>query len=269
MDRINLSGLRVYAYHGVLPEEKEKGQEFILDITIWLDTLPAGLSDELDKTVNYAKMAEEAVNAFTSQRFNLIEAAARKVSRTLIGKFELIREIEVTVNKPNAPIPLEFSNVSVTVSDKWHEAFIAIGSNLGESEEILRRSKTIFFNNTDVRLLKEATLIKTKPYGVTDQPDFINGMWKIETVLSPIELLDVCNDEEKREKRQRLVHWGPRTLDLDIIYYDNQIINTERLTIPHPDMANRAFVLEPLKEVDSKIKHPITGLTAEEMLNSL
>lgn len=269
MDRINLSGLRVYAYHGVLPEEKEKGQEFILDITIWLDTLPAGLSDELDKTVNYAKMAEEAVNAFTSQSFNLIEAAARKVSRTLIGKFELIREIEVTVNKPNAPIALEFSNVSVTVSDKWHEAFIAIGSNLGESEEILRRSKTIFFNNTDVRLLKEATLIKTKPYGVTDQPDFINGMWKIETVLSPIELLDVCNDEEKREKRQRLVHWGPRTLDLDIIYYDNQIINTERLTIPHPDMANRAFVLEPLKEVDSNIKHPITGLTAEEMLNSL
>ena len=104
---------------------------------------------------------------------------------------------------------------------------------------------------------------------MTDQPDFTNGMWKVETLMDPFSLLKKLNEIEARLGRERLVHWGPRTIDLDIIYFDDETIDTEKLTIPHIDMANREFVLKPLSEVDPYKRHPINKMTAGEMLKNL
>lgn len=269
MDEIKLTGLKIFGHHGVLEEEKIKGQEFLVDITLATDIRKAGLSDDLKETVNYAEMAEYIFEIFDEEIFDLIEAVAEKIARHLLIKYPMVKDVAVTIHKPSAPISIAFSDVSVTAKRSRHTAFIAVGSNMGDSRAIIERAKEELFKDGDNDLIKEAGLIETKPYGVTNQPDFINGMWKIETLLTPFELLKRLNEIEAGEKRERIIHWGPRTLDLDIIYYDDCVIESERLMIPHIDMANRTFVLEPLKEIDPYKRHPVTGLNAGEMLKSI
>ena len=118
-------------------------------------------------------------------------------------------------------------------------------------------------------MYKSSRLISTKPYGVTDQPDFLNGMIVVRTLLEPHELLDRLHKVESYEKRERTMRWGPRTLDLDIIYYDDLVMGDDELIIPHEDMQNRDFVLKPLLEIAPGKRHPITGDTPEMMLKKL
>ena len=99
-----------------------------------------------------------------------------------------------------------------------------------------------------------------------EQDDFLNGVLEGETTLNPYELLDIFNEIESQAGRTRDIHWGPRTLDLDIIFYDDLIIDSESLTIPHKEMHLRDFVLEPMNQIASWVRHPITGKTVEEMV---
>lgn len=268
-DRINIKGLKLYAYHGCLEEERQKGQEFTLDITLYLNLTPASITDNLERTVNYSEACQVAQEVFTKYAYNLIETAAEEVAAALLIKYSLVDKVTVEVFKPHAPIPLDFENVSVFIERKRHTAYIAVGSNLGESEATIAKARELFLKVEGNEILAESSLIVTKPYGVTDQPDFINGMWKVSTLLPPYDLLKKLNEIEHRLGRERLIHWGPRTIDLDIIYYDNLVIDSEKLTVPHIDMANREFVLKPLLEVDPYVRHPITGLRAQEMFDKL
>lgn len=268
-DEIRVRGLKIYASHGVLESEKENGQNFYLNLTFRMDTHSAGINDNLEETINYAEACEVAAEEFTKCSYDLIEAATENLARALLIKYPVCDEVEVEVNKPEAPIDEEFENVSVCITRGWHDAYIAVGSNLGDSYELIEAAKKNLSERPEVELIKEATLISTKPYGVIDQPDFVNGMWKIRTVYEPFELLEELNKTEALLGRQRLVHWGPRTIDLDIIYYDDLVIDTQRLTVPHIDMSNRTFVLEPLNELDPFVRHPLNGMRAGEMLNLL
>lgn len=265
-DQIRIKGLKIYAYHGCLAEEREKGQEFTLDVTLHLSLSAAGSSDDLEKTINYAAVCETVRDSFTQYAYNLIEAAAEDVAEAVLLGYPLCNCVEVEVFKPHAPIPMDFENVSVHIERKRHTAYIAVGSNIGDGKATIEEAKKLFLKFNGNTIDKEATLIITKPYGVTDQPDFTNGMWKVTTLLEPFALLKKLNEIEARLGRERLVHWGPRTIDLDIIYYDDLVIDSEKLTVPHVDMANRTFVLEPLQEVDPFVRHPITHLRAGEML---
>ena len=268
-DEIRIIGLKLYAYHGCLEEEKEKGQEFTIDITFHLSLLPAGLTDNLDKTINYAEACEYTCEVFSKYKYNLIETAAEDVANALLLKYELADSVDVTVYKPHAPIMHDFENVCVSVSRTRHIAYIAVGSNLGESKDTIEKAKEMFCKLEGNEILKEATLISTKPYGVTDQPDFLNGMIVVRTLLEPHELLDRLHKVESYEKRERTMRWGPRTLDLDIIYYDDLVMGDDELIIPHEDMQNRDFVLKPLLEIAPGKRHPITGDTPEMMLKKL
>ena len=109
----------------------------------------------------------------------------------------------------------------------------------------------------------------TPPYGVTDQPDFLNGCLKLRTLLYPYELLAELNRIEKEAGRERIIHWGPRTLDLDIIFYDDLVLEEADLCIPHVEMHKRKFVLEPLGEIAPYKRHPISGKRVCEMLVEL
>ena len=109
----------------------------------------------------------------------------------------------------------------------------------------------------DCRVFAVSSFIETEPYGGVEQDKFLNGCIGIKTLETPQELLRTVNRIEAEEGRERLVHWGPRTLDIDILLYDDERIFTENLKIPHPDMHNRMFVLEPLNEIAPFVIHPV------------
>lgn len=269
MDKINLKGLKIFANHGVLAQEKENGQEFVIDLTIFTKTREAGLLDDLNKTINYAELSLYVNEVFKEKTFDLIEAASEYLAQKILVKFYPVKGIELVVHKPQAPIEVPFEDVSVTIKREWHRAYIAVGSNLGDSRAIIRNGIDELAAYEDIVLLKESSLIDTKPYGVEDQPDFVNGMIEIDTLLDPYELLYRIHEVEASNKRERLTHWGPRTLDLDIIYYDELVMRSKDLTIPHADMQYRSFVLKPLREINPYKEHPVTKLTADEMIKRL
>lgn len=266
-DEIRIKGLRFHAFHGVGPSEKENGQLFLVDITMRANLRPAGLSDDLSRTVNYAEACYKASEIFTGHKYDLIEAAAEAVAVGLLREYAALRSVSVEVFKPEAPINADFDNVSVYITRERHTAFIAVGSNIGDGPEIVDKAAEMINESKDTVIVKRSGLITTKPYGPVEQADFTNGMWEVETFLSPEELLELLHKTENALGRERSIHWGPRTMDLDIIYYDDLVMGSEDLAIPHPDMHNRTFVLEPLNEIAPYVRHPITGLTPSQMLS--
>lgn len=116
---------------------------------------------------------------------------------------------------------------------------------------------------------KVSGFLETPPYGVADQDDFLNGCLELETLLYPEELLEQLHRIEKDAGRERKKRWGPRTLDLDIIFYDDLVCQSKDLCIPHVDMHRRKFVLEPLCEIAPYKRHPVYGKTVAEMLENL
>jgi len=138
--------------------------------------------------------------------------------------------------------------------------WIGLGSNLGDREGYLKQGIRSLNGTEGVRVIKVSSIYETAPYGPVEQSAFLNMVVEIETDLSPEGLLKVTQGIERENNRERLIHWGPRTLDLDILLYADRIIRMENLVIPHPEMEKRLFVLVPLKELDSKLVIP--GLTA-------
>lgn len=266
MDEIRIEGLEVYAYHGVFPEENKNGQHFYINAVLYTDTRKAGKTDELSDSTHYGLVCEEMARAMKEQCFHLLERAAEYVAERVLTMFPLVRGIELEICKPEAPIALPFSNVSVKIRRSWHAAYLGIGSNLGDSERYLRDALEKLSSFQKIRGVRSSSLIRTKPYGVLDQPDFLNGAVSLETLLSPFELLDYLHELEAEAGRVRKERWGARTLDLDILFYDDWVIDSEQLTVPHADMANREFVLAPLAELNPCLRHPLTGKTVREML---
>lgn len=144
--------------------------------------------------------------------------------------------------------------------------YIGIGSNLGNREENCLNSIRLI-EERDIRVLKRSSLYETEPWGVEDQPMFINMAIEAETELSPLELLRVLKSIEKSMGRVQTERWGPRIIDLDILFYNNLILETPELTIPHPYIKERPFVLIPLSEIAPEFEHPVLKKRIKELLN--
>jgi len=130
-------------------------------------------------------------------------------------------------------------------------AYLAFGGNVGDARETLARAISKFCDGVQVRLIARSSDYKTPPWGVTDQPDFTNACVAIETALSPHELLERAHEVERvfGRDRTREQHWGPRPLDIDILTYGDLSLSDPKLTLPHPRLFERAFVLMPLLEI--------------------
>ncbi len=149
-------------------------------------------------------------------------------------------------------------------------AYIGLGSNLGRKKANIRRAIKLLSKKKDIKILKISSLYETEPMGYVKQDWFVNACLKAETNLSPRQLLNTLKDIEKKLKRKkRFIRWGPRTIDMDILLYDNLRLKTKDLVIPHPEMHKRAFILIPLIELEPNLIHPTKRKSILELLANL
>jgi 2-amino-4-hydroxy-6-hydroxymethyldihydropteridine diphosphokinase len=146
-------------------------------------------------------------------------------------------------------------------------AFIGLGSNIGDKNATCRRALELL--GKAGRVTRVSSFYCTEPVGYPDQESFVNTVAELETALSPLALLAACHVIEDELGRRRLLRWGPRTIDLDILLYGDQVINGAELTIPHPLMTKRGFVLIPLCEIAPEAMHPVLKKTTSQLLREL
>ena len=269
MDQIVIENLQIYAHHGVYQEENEKGQNFYVNARMETETRQAGILDDLDLSTNYGEVCM-FINSYVKEHtFRLIETVAERTAEAVLLRFPLIRKITLEVRKPEAPVPLPFESISVKITRGWHRVYLSCGSNMGSRKEHLEGAVKLLRADEKCRVLKVSDWIVTKPYGGVEQDDFLNGAIAIETLYTPKMLLEKIHEIERAHSRERKIHWGPRTLDLDILLYEDCVMYTDDLIIPHIDMANRYFVLKPLMQIAPYERHPVSGQSVMQMYGAL
>jgi 2-amino-4-hydroxy-6-hydroxymethyldihydropteridine diphosphokinase len=147
-------------------------------------------------------------------------------------------------------------------------AFLSLGSNLGDREALLNEALNRL-ETEGVHVVRRSSIHETEPQDYLDQPRFLNMAIEVETDLTPRELLAAIQKIETEMGRQRTIPKGPRTIDIDILFYANQVIATPALEIPHPRLTERNFVLDPLQEIAPDLRHPVTGKTVRELRAAL
>jgi len=274
-DEIRIENLECFAFHGVTPEENDKGQFFYVNATLYTDIRKAAKGDAIYFTTNYGDVAT-FINKFMAQTiFLIIETAAEKMATAILLNFPLIHTLDLEIRKPHAPIKLNFTSVSVKIRRGWQRVYVATGSNLGDSEKYINDAIIQMKKNQYIRDVKTSKLYKSTPYGMEEQPDFLNGAVTFLTLLSPKELLLFLQQLETKAGRirektsQKNARWSSRTLDLDIIFYEDLQIDEADLVIPHPDLHKRDFVMIPLINLNRHLKHPTLNRGIVELLDEL
>lgn len=252
-DRIELRGIRAVGTIGVLPEEQARPQPFEIDLVLEVDARHAGRTDDLDHSVDYGVAIGLAVKVVEREETLLLERVATRITEEILG-LARVDAVEVVVRKLRPPVPEDISSTGVRIRRTRADlarprrrptvAYVALGSNLGDRRAHLRYA---------VRALPEVVavsgLYETDPVGGPEQGPYLNLVAKLETEQTPFELLETCLAIEAGAGRERTVRWGARTLDLDVLLWGDARIESEHLTVPHPRMWERRFVLTPLGDL--------------------
>lgn len=266
MGKVILKDFEVLACHGVNAEEKIVPQRFLITVELTLDVAPAAKEDDLTKTVSYAKV-KKLVKRFTEENtFDLIETLADRLAQNILNEFAVADGAEVTVKKPDAPMSGVFDYAAVKTKRVWKRAYLSLGSSEGDRQGYLDFAVRELKRTCGVRNVIESSRIFTRPYGGVAKGEFLNSAVGLDTYFSAYELLDLISQIESNGGRVRLERWGDRTLDIDILLFGGDVFEDSRLCVPHPDMCNRAFVLEPLNEIAPYAVHPLKGKRIFELL---
>lgn len=268
-DEIRIEKLEVYAYHGVYPEERKRGQIFLVNTVLYTDTHRAGTEDKVELSTDYGAVSMFIDRWMKENTCHTLEAVAGNLAREILLNFDLISALDLEILKPEAPIPLTFGCVSVKIHRSWHKAYLSVGSNMGERKKYLEDGIEALKAHPLIKQVKVSELIETAPYGGVEQADFLNAAIGLETLMEPEELLEALHNIENSAGRERIMRWGPRTLDLDILFFDKLVYESDTLVIPHPDLHNREFVLKPLSTIAPNYRHPLLGMTVSQELAEL
>ncbi|MGB3734717.1 MAG: 2-amino-4-hydroxy-6-hydroxymethyldihydropteridine diphosphokinase [Ilumatobacter sp.] len=253
-DRIDISGLRAVTIVGALPHEREIPQPLQIDLSLEVDLRDAGRTDELGDTVHYGLVADRVVAAVEESKDILLERLVARIADEVLT-FDRVDAVNVELTKLRTPLAVDASTTSVRIrrtradadlpARTVHTAYVALGSNLGDRESYLRLGVLGLGHVTSM-----SSVYETDPVGgPDDQGAYLNMVVEVETSLDPFALLRRCQQIESEAMRQRVVRWGPRTLDVDIIQFGDISIVSDDLVVPHPRFAERRFVLEPLAEI--------------------
>ncbi len=266
---IRIRDLEVFAHHGVLADETEKGQHFYICVDAYQNTSSAATFDELLLTTDYSEVCKFIDRFLTENTFKLLETAAEELAKNLLMTYSLMDSVEVEIKKPEAPIELPFGYVSVVRKMSRHKVLLSLGSNMEDKEKHLKDALEELDAEPATNVIKVSSIMETKPYGYKEQDNFMNCAVEVSTLLAPKDLLIFTQGIELKHGRERKIHWGPRTLDIDIVFYDDLVYGDGTLQIPHIDMQNRYFVLKPLSEIEPGFRHPLLNRTVMELLFEL
>lgn len=269
MDKIYINNLEFIGFHGVFPEEKKLGQKFLVSLELTVDTREAGKTGDLTKSVHYGLVAQDVEKLFLEKSIDLIETCAENIAEMVLKKYELVKEVKVIVKKPWAPLQMHFENVAVEITRKWHRVYLSLGSNIGNKRKNLLEAirKIGELENTEV--VKSSTILETEPFGYLEQDNFLNACLEVKTLMTAQEFLKEILQIELDMGRVREIKWGPRIIDIDILFYDKEIIEEDNLAVPHPWICEREFVLDPLSEIASNYIHPLEKKTITMLAKKL
>lgn len=265
---IRLEGLTFEARHGVFEEEQRNGQTFRVDVTLSVMVDDAIRDDDHEKTVCYAEVTDCIADIMMTRPYRLIETVADRMARALLLRFKKINAVTLRVSKPDAPIAANFENVAVTVTHhRMRPVGFSLGSNQGARAEILHDAMTRLGLEDGVEVTAISPLYETQPWGKTDQPAFVNLCVVGRTRLLPHALLRLCKETERQLGRMPGGRWGPRPIDIDLLFLEDFQVQDHLLTLPHAHLSKRAFVLVPLADIAADVK--ISGKTVRQLLQEL
>ena len=252
-DHVLINDLRFESIIGVLDHERLAPQPLRVDVDMEIDLHDAGASDDLEQTVHYGEVAVALADLARDTQYLLLERLAQHMAEVVLS-FPLVRAVELTLTKLQPPIPEQIDSTAVRIrrvraevsTTTRHRAIVALGSNLGHREGHLRFA----VERLGESVVAQSQVFETDPVGgPDDQGAYLNMVVVLETELDPYALLRWLHRIEADAGRERVIHWGPRTLDLDLLFFDDVVITGGNLAVPHPRYAERRFVLAPLSEV--------------------
>ncbi len=269
MDKLYIKDFEVFAYHGVFPEEKTLGQKFLISVTLSLDMQEAAITGDLTKSVHYGELCHALEIEFTKESYDLIETAGEKLATYVLEHYPMVDHVKIMIKKPWAPILKSMDTVAIEINRGWHVAFIGLGTNMGNREQNLNEAITAIKNTLGIKIITQSSIIETEPWGYTDQDFFFNCVLKVKTTLPPHLLMTLLLEIEHGLKRERTIHWGPRTIDLDILFYDHLISDDPHVVLPHPRVQERAFVMASMAEIAPYFIHPLLNKRMYEIFENL
>ena len=273
MFQIFIKELRLYGYHGVHEFEKKKGQFFVFNIKIKLDKNRNPYDDRIDNTVNYSKVIKTVKKINSENKFDLLETLVYVCAEELLKSYEQIDEVKISAEKENPPIDEKLKSVGVSCKlkrddfiskkdkvktddeaalRKSREAYLSLGTNIGNRLDNLKKAIMLLLKTGVLEIIKISSIYETEPMYYKQQPKFYNIILsaKLKSDLSPFVLLGYIKDiEYSMGRKYNSLKNSPRIIDIDILDIENEKVESSILTIPHPKMNERNFVLIPLAEV--------------------
>lgn len=252
MGEIFLKGICFEATHGVFKEEKEKAQKFEVDIKLCLNLEKCAKSDCLCDTIDYTSVVPIVKETANFKNFNLVESLATQIVKELFFRFPPVYSITITIRKPKANVVAQ-AQIEITIQRDRNDFFpstvyIGLGSNMGIREALLEEALQRIETLPKTLVVKQSPIYETTSIGV-ESSLFLNQVAEIQTQIPPLEFQKQLQKIETIMGRERKKHWGDRTIDIDILYYNSYEMNHPYLILPHPEIKYRAFVIKPLLDI--------------------
>ncbi len=253
MDKIVIRDLQVSGAHGA----DHQLTDFLISAELTLNLKIAGETDRISQTINYIDLCNDIERYFSGLDHKLIESSAEDLVRHILLNYLSVKRVNLEIKMPSKPESHNLSHSGIIIEREWHTAYIGVGSNLGNRHKNILEAETLINKSTLSRVTGISSIYETEPFGYVEQDRFLNCVFKVMTLLTPVQFINSLMGIEFKLKRERIIHWGPRTIDLDILFYDNIITSLEEAVIPHPRMHERMFVLIPLCDLAPYYLHPV------------
>ena len=272
MFRILIKDLNLFGYHGVKESEKKDGQNFRFNIEILLNKNSFQDGDSIENTLNYSEVIKLVKDINSNRRFNLLETLSQEIANRIMEMSFLIEKVTVKIEKTSPPIKENIESVGVgymldrkslesggegKLESSEVDVYMSLGSNIGNRENNLRKAVDMIGGNPHINVLEVSSIYETEPMYLKDQDSFYNIVLQaqVDRELSPFEMMGFLKGIEYGFGRKRSEkRYGPRIIDIDLLYYGEMVIESNFFTVPHPGIEERKFVLVPLSEIAPELK---------------